>query len=773
LTKTVEPTVILSGDTVDYTYDIYNCGTVELSSLTLNDDQLGPITLPSTTLAAGDSMTVYVNDVQLFENTTNLATVCGTAPTQDVVCSNDTATVTIVSPGILLIKTVDPETIFSGETVDYTFEIYNIGDVELSGITLVDDQLGPITLPTTTLGVGASMTVTVNDVVLYVTTTNTAVVTGYSPNQDMVQSQDDATVVVQCPANPSISLNKTVKPETIYPGETVDYNFEIWNNGETSLSGITLVDDHLGPITLPTTSLAIGESMTVNVNDVMICQNTTNYAEVAGYSPIQELVTDDDTATVIVIAPCINIIKTVSPETIFLGDTATWNITVENTGDVILTDVIVTDDNMGVLGSMITLLPGEIIYFEYTTSPLQTILNTAIVEGKDPIGGIVSDTDSARVIVLIPCPPEVWVDDSWHNQLDVNLFNPDLVWGYDAFRVIQDGIDAVCECGIVHVRAGYYIGQILINKSLALLGDPGAKIFGDNLNIYTIDVSQETYKPIIFAFAGTLVGNNVITNGNIGVTVDGFEIDGNNEADSIAILYHNVKDMCQPAQISNNRILKVDIAIQINGCTDSTTIIYNKIPWENQISDKIAVLITPFGGCDPSGVEIHYNYWGVECGWNIGVWNQGTVIANATFNWWGADDGPASLEGYDNYDAITGRLADGYGDRVIGLVHFDPWWGVESSASASKYNAHVGELICFSASDSFAYDETGDITNKIKYKWNFGDGMYSFSKNYCRSYSQPGTYTVSLMVEVSSYDLDNEFVAGYLRDWDTFTIVVV
>ncbi|NLF23194.1 MAG: hypothetical protein GX590_08530 [Lentisphaerae bacterium] len=63
-------------------------------------------------------------------------------------------------------------------------------------------------------------------------------------------------------------------------------------------------------------------------------------------------------------------------------------------------------------------------------------------------------------------PSEVWVDDNYTAESCGGH-----VWGYDAFDVIQDGIDAVADGAVVHVAHGIYAEALTIAKSLALIGD--------------------------------------------------------------------------------------------------------------------------------------------------------------------------------------------------------------------------------------------------------------------------------------------------------------
>ncbi|MCJ7571049.1 MAG: PKD domain-containing protein, partial [Candidatus Thermoplasmatota archaeon] len=516
--------------------------------------------------------------------------------------------------------------------------------------------------------------------------------------------------------------------------------------------------------------------------------------------PMGIKVTDQDSESVnIYISSNINIEKLVYDEltgkwtnslTTFVNFNIDFKIIVKNDGNNILNNVIVIDylptilvynDNANlnpdsIIGNKIqwnigTLNINQVVTIYFTTKATTVGYGNNIANTSGTICKTVYDQSEIPIYVL-PCRNEVWIDDSWHGQSDVNSYNPNLIWGINAFNTIQRGVNVLCPCGTVHVLSGTYVEQILINKSLQMLGENEPLIIlSPTAKSFTIHGSVESWVPIILAYGGILIGNDITGTGNIGVIIDGFKFDGRNCPHSVSILYHDVESNCVPAIISNNTITKVDIGIKIDGCSDDTTIIHNRITWAKGTIGKIGIIITSSGGCEPINVEIHYNYIGIPCSMNIGVWNQVSITVDAILNWWGEDDGPGNPSGGYTYDPNTGRIADGLGDDVIGLVHFDPWWGVDACANVHPLDVLLGDTVTFDASCSFANDENGAINpGDIEYMWNFDDGGYSFSKISQHIYNSPGTYNAVLRITVSNYYIEG--VNELLISFTYFTVYV-
>ncbi|MGF7186857.1 putative membrane protein [Desulfitispora alkaliphila] len=329
-----------------FKYVVTNTGNVPLEKIILDDDVLGTITIPTTTLDSGESFTVVVTGTWVEDQQVNTATVIGDYEDIIVTDKNLAHYVGVVAdePAINIDKLVSSDggtifldadtppgaTIHQGTDPIFRYVVTNTGNVPLENITLTDDILGPITIPTTTLTPGESFTVDLTD---------------------------------NHPANKSQGSYHPV------------FRYVVTNTGNVPLENITLTDDVLGLITIPTTTLAPGESFIVDETGTWAEGQQVNKASVTGeYEDIT--VTDDDPAHyvgVVVDEPAINVEKFASVDggKTFIaspvppgpklpsGMTAYFKYIVTNIGNVPVADITITDNVLGVIGTIPILLPGE------------------------------------------------------------------------------------------------------------------------------------------------------------------------------------------------------------------------------------------------------------------------------------------------------------------------------------------------------------------------------------------------------------------------------
>jgi len=184
----------------------------------------------------------------------NTATATGTDPLGGSVSDIDFESVTIeIFPAIELDKEADLSTVIVGNSIVYTFNVTNTGDVALTGITVFDDILGSITLGVTTLAPGVSTTGTKTvttdcDDIGYLY--NTAIATGLDPLGGTVTDSDSESVLVY--ENPGIEIDKKV--QNPFTGQWVDqieghvddnltFHIQISNLGNVPLNNIEIIDD--------------------------------------------------------------------------------------------------------------------------------------------------------------------------------------------------------------------------------------------------------------------------------------------------------------------------------------------------------------------------------------------------------------------------------------------------------------------------------------------------------------------------------------------------
>jgi uncharacterized protein affecting Mg2+/Co2+ transport len=413
ITKSASAATVLAGTPVTYTFLVTNTGDIGLFNVLVTDNVLGTIGTIGA-LAPGASATLSAV-AAITTDVTNIGTVTGWYGTPQSafygsVTASDPATVDVINPGIDVVKSASASTVLPGTSVTYTFTVTNTGDVTLFGVTVVDDKLGIIaTIPE--LPAGAVRTFTAA-AVLNVTTTNVVVASGTDALGNRFSDSAAVTVAV---IGPSVRIVKTASPAVILSGATVTYTYVVTNTGNVGLTSLVVTDDKLGSIgTIP--ALAPGASVSLEMSSA-ISVDTANVGTVVGSFAVPNgpagTVSDSDDAFVDVIAPALSVTKSVDPSEILAGESVTYTFVVTNTGDVVLTDVVLTDDKLGVVGTIASLAPGASATFTNTVVLEESTTNVVVATARDPLGNEVTDTDDAFVDVALPFtpgPPDLEID---------------------------------------------------------------------------------------------------------------------------------------------------------------------------------------------------------------------------------------------------------------------------------------------------------------------------------------------------------------------------
>jgi uncharacterized repeat protein (TIGR01451 family) len=256
-------------------------------------------------------------------------------------------------------------TVPGGASVYYQFTINNTGNVPLSPVTVTDPDVSTAGCAfTDPLPVGGTTTCVVGPVTAATAAGayhNTATAHGGYGGATYDSQPSTAEYIVA--AGPALALTKTsTTTEVTAPGQVVPYSYLVRNVGNVPLTGVSVTDNNVDDppgVICPQTTLAIGESMTCSAQHTVTQAefdaggNLTNIA--TADSDQTEPVTDELDIPILQAELAIN--KTCTAD-VFLCDDIAYVVTVTNTGDLPLVDVVVQDPIIG-LNETVDLDVGE------------------------------------------------------------------------------------------------------------------------------------------------------------------------------------------------------------------------------------------------------------------------------------------------------------------------------------------------------------------------------------------------------------------------------
>ncbi len=296
------------------------------------------------------------------------------------------------TPAITIDKKVDgveSKEVKVGENFTYQIVVKNTGNVDLvnavvtdqspnANIQFVSTDKGTIanntltyTIPTlkvgesVTINLVAKMTAYVAGDIVNKACVDTPTIPGTNPDDC-----DEATVVTK---KPSVKIDKVVngvERDEVAVGEVFTYTLKVTNDGEIPLVNAVVTDQAPGNVQFLTTdkgtitnnvlsytipSLAVGQSIEIKLTAEVTAYKAGDIVNTACVNAVEvnpgnPTVKDDcDDATVVVPAPKVpgvkitKVVNGVERDEVAVGEVFTYTIRVTNTGEVALTNVVITD----------------------------------------------------------------------------------------------------------------------------------------------------------------------------------------------------------------------------------------------------------------------------------------------------------------------------------------------------------------------------------------------------------------------------------------------
>jgi hypothetical protein len=420
---------LVAGQPITWTYAVTNAGRVRLTNLQVVDDHGVVPSCPKSVLEPAESMVCTATGTAVAGPYVNIGRVTAAGPCGEV-AADDPAHhfVPAATPGITLEKLVNGEDadsapgpwLLAGSTAHWTYVVTNVGNVRLTPVSVSDDHGVAVTCPQTALEPGESMTCTGQATVTPGQYCNVGTAAGTPPAGQVVQKSDIACHFGHWPA---IALEKFTNGEdadaptgpVVLVGSAVTWTYKVTNAGDVTLSAVAVSDDRGVTVTCPKTVLAPLESMTCSATGTAVAGQYANLGTAVGTPPAGPAVQASDPSHYYGEVGAIDIEKltmgqdadTPPGPTVEICDTSSgincppcaveWTYIVTNTGQVPITQIVVTDDKLGVIACpKTTLAPGASMTCTKVGTPVPGQYGNIGTATGQTTGGTVEDRDPSH-----------------------------------------------------------------------------------------------------------------------------------------------------------------------------------------------------------------------------------------------------------------------------------------------------------------------------------------------------------------------------------------
>ena len=393
ITKDADQTINV-GDTATFTILVENTGDVDLTNVVVADPLTPTCDNTFATLAVGATQAYVCQQTNVLATYTNEATVLAQAPDTSIITDVDQAVVTVNAPAITLTKDAD-QTIVSGADANFTITLENTGNVTLTNVVVTDALTPSCDNTFAQILTGGIETYTCQQTNVTASYTNSATVT----TTEGASATDTAQVTVAAAA-PAITLTKDAD-QTIASGADANFTITLENTGNVDLTTVVVTDALSAACDNTFATIPVGGIETYTCVEPAVTADFTNSADVT----TAEGATATDTAQVTVVPAVPDIVITKQfDQTISSGGTTIFSITLENVGNVDLTNVVVTDPLVPACdNTFATLAVGGIeTYTCQQANVTADYTNTATVTTAE--GATDSDSSQVTVTASVPAP---------------------------------------------------------------------------------------------------------------------------------------------------------------------------------------------------------------------------------------------------------------------------------------------------------------------------------------------------------------------------------
>ncbi len=413
-------TTASAGGPITYTGNVRNSGNVTLVNVVVMNQQATPatvLTVPSLAPGASANFTASFTAPLDACSVTSVVTATGNDNCYSTSVTN-TATATcalVTAPGIRVTQVCPLAQSLPGTLLTYTGSVSNSGNITLTNVIVLNNQSGITPIFTAaTMAPGAVSNFTGS----YITPTNcfsTSVSTATGRSVCGISVTNSASASCSILTTPQITVTALCPTGAIVPGGSLTYNGTVRNSGNITLTNVVVVSDRpvanttvfsvatlapgasanfIGTYTVPVGACAVTTTFRGTARDICTLISVTN-----SVSPTCAVTT----------APAVAVTLTCPTAAANTGGPITYNGTVRNSGNVMLINVVVSNNQSSpaTVLTLANLAPGAIANFTASfTAPLDScsVSSTVTATARNDCGSEMVTNSATATCTLITAP---------------------------------------------------------------------------------------------------------------------------------------------------------------------------------------------------------------------------------------------------------------------------------------------------------------------------------------------------------------------------------